>query len=90
MNSVSPRFSELEKLGALVRIFIGYGRPTSRFPKGAPRFITRRDDETGRNVNVYWLPEFAPTARVEASASNQEEPQLETLGAESRGSEDAA
>ena len=61
-HSISPRFSELEKRGALVQVPVGRGRPTQRFPKGIPLYMTRYDEETGRNVNVYWVPEFAPTA----------------------------
>jgi len=69
-NSVSPRFSELEKRGALVRVFRGCGRPTKRFPKGVPLYRTRYDEETRRNVNIYWVPEFAPAAPGEALVAN--------------------
>jgi hypothetical protein len=69
-HSISPRFSELEKTRALVRSFVGYGRPTMRFPKGVPRFFTRHDEETRRNVNVYWVPEFAPAATDHGDKSN--------------------
>jgi hypothetical protein len=59
-HSVSPRFSELVRQGALVRVVIGRTRPTNRFPHGAPRYLTRYDEETRRNVIVHWAPEFAP------------------------------
>jgi len=59
-RSVSTRFSELVKRGDIVRVFIGYGRPTRRYPKGVPRYMTRYDDETRRNVVIHWVPEFAP------------------------------
>jgi hypothetical protein len=59
-HSVSSRFSELVERGDLVRVFVGYGQPAKRFPKGVPRYVTRYDEETGRNVVVHWLPEFAP------------------------------
>lgn len=59
-HSISPRFAELVRLGLLVRIITGVAQPTTRFPQGAPRYRTRYDDETRRNVIVHWLPEFAP------------------------------
>jgi hypothetical protein len=59
-HSVSPRFSELFKQGALVRILLGRGTPTRRFPLGSPRYFTRYDEETRRNVTVHWAPEFTP------------------------------
>jgi hypothetical protein len=65
-SSVSARFSELESRGALVRVLVGYDPPTKRYPKGEPRYTRRFDEETKRNVNVYWVPEFAP-----AAASNE-------------------
>jgi|ERR1035441_78840 hypothetical protein len=61
-HSVSPRFAELVRLGRLVRIVTGRGATTVRFPQGAPRYRTRYDEETRRNVIVHWLPEFAPMA----------------------------
>lgn len=57
-HSVSPRFSELVRRGALVRVPVDHGCPTKRC--GGFRFMTRYDEETGRNVTVHWLPEFAP------------------------------
>lgn len=61
-HSVSPRFVELVRRGLLVRIVIGRALPTMRFPQGAPRYWTRYDEETRRNVIVHWAPEFAPMA----------------------------
>jgi hypothetical protein len=61
-HSVSPRFSELIKSGELVRQEIGRGQPTRKFPHGSPRFATRYDEETRRNVIVHWVPEFEPSA----------------------------
>jgi len=61
-HSVSPRFAELVRQGLLVRIVIGRGRPTKRFPQGAPLYKTRYDEETRRNVIVHWAHEFAPAA----------------------------
>ena len=59
-GSITPRFTRLVKRGRLVLIGIGTTKPTKRFPRGRPLFITRFDEETKRNVNLYWLPEFAP------------------------------
>ena len=59
-HSISPRFSELVRSGLLVRVVIGRTRPTKRFPHGAPRYKTRFDEETRRNVIVHWAPRFAP------------------------------
>jgi hypothetical protein len=59
-HSVSPRFSELVQNGVLVRILVDHGRPTKRFPHGVPRYLTRYDEETRRNVTIHWLPEMAP------------------------------
>jgi hypothetical protein len=50
--SISPRFAEL-------RHYVGVGKPTKRFPAGRPRYATRYDARTKRNVRVHWLPEFA-------------------------------
>ena len=60
-HSISPRFAELVRRGLLIRILIGRTRPTKRSPHGAPRYVTRFDPETRRNVNVHWVPEFAPS-----------------------------
>jgi hypothetical protein len=57
-HSVSPRFAELVRIGALVRVPIEPGRPTKRFPHGIPRYARRKDEQTGRTVNIHWLPEF--------------------------------
>ena len=65
-HSVSPRFAELVRLRLLVRIVIGRTRQTKRFPQGAPRYRTRYDEETRRNVIVHWAPKFAPPA-IEAA-----------------------
>lgn len=54
-HSVSPRFSELVRRGSLVRVLVDHGEPTKRCR------ISRYDDETGRNVTVHWVPEFAPS-----------------------------
>lgn len=59
-HSISPRFSELVRKGALVRCLTGRGKPTRSSPLGVPCFITRYDQETRRHVTVHWLPEFAP------------------------------
>lgn len=59
-HSISPRFAELIKCGKLVRIPLAPGHQTNRFPCGIPRFMTRYDEQSRRNVNVHWLPEFAP------------------------------
>jgi hypothetical protein len=90
-NSVSPRFSELVKRGALVRVLVGYGRRTKRFPKGIPRYITRYDEETRRNVNVHWVPKFAPAAPDNSPAPNERtlEPKAKTIVKESGGREGA-
>ena len=61
-HSISPRFAELVRLGLLVRVEIGRNLPTVKFPQGAPRYRTRYDAETRRNVIVHWSPEFAPAA----------------------------
>jgi hypothetical protein len=69
-HSVSPRFSELVKRGGLVREFVGYGQPSKLFPKSVPRYRTRYDEETGRNVVVHWLPEFAPAEARDGVSPN--------------------
>ena len=61
-HSVSPRFAELANRGALVRVLIGRGKPTKRFPSGAPRHFKRYDDRTHRSVIVHWAPGFAPSS----------------------------
>src|SRR5580765_3340359 len=53
-HSVSPRFSELVRQGALVRVLVDPGQRTKR-----PRCVTRYDEETARDVNVHWIPEYA-------------------------------
>ena len=58
-HSVSPRFSELVRQGALVRVPVDHGLPTK--PRRGSRFVTRYDEETGRSVNVHWISEYAPT-----------------------------
>jgi hypothetical protein len=58
--SVSPRFIGLVERGQLVRVRVGTGRQTKRFPRGCPRYITRFDEQTRRHVLVHWVPEFAP------------------------------
>lgn len=62
-HSVSPRFSELVRQGALVRILGDYERPAGRFHRGLCRYVTRYDEETSRNVTVHWVPEFAPVPK---------------------------
>ena len=62
-HSISPRFSQLVRTGALVRVFIGYGQPTRSSPQGVRRYVTRHDEETGRHVVVHWLAEFAPVRK---------------------------
>jgi len=62
-HSVSPRFSELVRQGALVRVLTDSERPTRRSPRGLCRHITRYDEETGRNVKVHWVPEFTPVRK---------------------------
>src|ERR1700687_324163 len=58
-HSVSPRFSELVRRGALVRIPVAHGQLTKR--RGLSRCVTRHDDETDRNVTIHWVPECAPS-----------------------------
>jgi hypothetical protein len=67
-HSVSPRFAELVERGHLVRVLIGHGKVTKRFPGGIPRYMTRWDEQTERNVIIHWLPEFAPTKKPATSA----------------------
>ena len=62
LSSITPRFVELVKGKQLVRVFIGAGKPTKRYPAGRPIFLTRFDEQTKRNVLVQWVPEFAPSA----------------------------
>jgi hypothetical protein len=70
-HSVSPRFAGLVKQGVLVRLLIGRGKPTRRFPNGVPRYVTRYDQKTRRNVNVHWVPEFAPASSGECCHPEQ-------------------
>jgi hypothetical protein len=63
-HSVSPRFAELVERGHLVRVLVGHGKSTKRFPCGIPRYATRWDEQTKRNVIVHWLPEFAPSKKA--------------------------
>jgi hypothetical protein len=67
-HSVSPRFAELVERGHLVRVLVGHGKNTKRFPCGIPRYMTRWDEQTKRDVIVHWLPEFAPTKKPPTSA----------------------
>jgi len=57
-HSVSPRFSELVRQGALVRVSVDHDKATKRCR--VSRWVIRYDEETGRNVTVHWLPEYAP------------------------------
>jgi len=57
-HSVSPRFSEILRQGVLVRVLVDHGRPIKR--RGGSRFMTRYDEETSRNVNLHWTPEYVP------------------------------
>jgi hypothetical protein len=57
-HSVSPRFSELVRQGALVRVPVDHGRPTKHC--GVSRWVTRYDEETGRSVTLHWIPACAP------------------------------
>lgn len=50
--SISPRFAELLRSGALVRHCVGVK------PSGRPRYATRFDPLTKKNVLVHWLPKF--------------------------------
>lgn len=59
-GSITPRFIRLVKRGDLVRLCLGSRKVTEKFPQGVSCFRTRRDEETGRKVTVYWVPEFAP------------------------------
>ena len=61
-TSITPRFKELLGRGQLVRVRVGTGEPTSRFLNGRPRYVTRFDEQTRRNVLVHWAPEFEPKA----------------------------
>lgn len=58
--SITPRFIELIERAQLVRVRVGTGKPTKRFPAGRPRYVTRFDEQTKRNVLVHWVPEVAP------------------------------
>jgi hypothetical protein len=69
-NGVSPRFSELVRHGDLVRVLVGHGPGTKRFPGGVPRYVTRWDGRTERNVIVHWHPNFTPKQPV-ASAETE-------------------
>jgi hypothetical protein len=62
LSSITPRFVELVEMGQLVRVRMGVGKPTKRYPAGRPQFLTRFDEQTKRNVLVQWVPEFAPSA----------------------------
>ncbi|MGD0791816.1 MAG: hypothetical protein ABR920_08605 [Terriglobales bacterium] len=59
--SITPRFIELIERGQLVRVRVGTGKPTKRFPAGQPRYMTRFDEQTKRNVLIHWVPEFGPS-----------------------------
>lgn len=67
-HSISPRFAELVECGYLVRVLVGHGTHTKRFPGGVPRYVTRWDEQTKRNVIVHWSPEFVPTGKPATSA----------------------
>lgn len=67
-HAISPRFAELVERGHLVRVLVGHGMPTKRFPGGVPRYLTRWDEQTKRNVIVHWSPEFVPTGKPATSA----------------------
>ena len=51
-HSISPRFAELVERGHLLRVLVGHGKSTKRFPGGVPRYMT----------------EFAPTKKPATSA----------------------
>jgi hypothetical protein len=70
-HSVSPRFSELVRQGALVRVPVDDGPSTKHC--GVSRWVTRYDEETGRNVTVHWIPEFAPTSNASAPSTSMAE-----------------
>jgi hypothetical protein len=74
LTSITPRFSELVERGQLVRVRVGYGKPTKRYPRGQCRYTTRFDEQTRRNVIVHWAPEFAPPSPI------QEEPTHDANG----------
>jgi hypothetical protein len=67
-HSISPRFAELVERGHLVRVLVGHGKSTKRLPGGIPRYATRWDEQTKRNVIIHWLPLFAPTKKAIAPA----------------------
>jgi hypothetical protein len=67
-HSISPRFAELVERGHLVRVLVRRGKSTKRFPGGVPRYTTRWDEQTKRNVIIHWLPEFAPIKKAIAPA----------------------
>jgi hypothetical protein len=67
-HSISPRFAELVESGHLVRVLVGHGKPTKRFPCGVPRYMTRWDEQTKRNVIIHWVPEFTPIKNPALSA----------------------
>ncbi len=66
--SVSPRFAELVARGELIRLLVGYGKPTKRFPGGVPRYLARLDTETKRCVIIHFAPGFEPLAPKEDGA----------------------
>jgi len=79
-RGVSARFAELVRTGKLSRVITGYCAPTARYPQGMPRYATRYDQETQRNVIVHWIPEFAPQADYLAS---DDDPNMSTKRATS-------
>jgi hypothetical protein len=74
-QSVSPRFAELVSSGDLVRVLIGYGKPTKRSPGGVRSYLNRFDSQTKKNVTLHWTPEFAPSV-PKKDAGSAEQPEL--------------
>jgi hypothetical protein len=72
-GSITPRFARLVKRGLLVRLRIGTGNPSKRFPDGRPLHKTRVDGATHQRVLLHWVPEFAPSG-IEVEISDENKP----------------
>ena len=59
-SSITPRFIELIERKLIVRVLVGFGKRTRRYPNGVPRYITRFDPVTKHNVTLYWFPGYEP------------------------------
>jgi hypothetical protein len=74
-QSVSPRFAELVSSGDLVRVLVGYSKPTKRSPGGIRSYLSRFDTQTKKNVTLHWSPKFAPSV-PKKDATGAEQPEL--------------